>query len=377
MRRALLYLGFALTGVVTTMLGPLLPALQSAWQIDDARAGTLFTAQFAGAFVGLGATSALIRRLGVTRLLVVGFAVVALGVLGIAAGSYQAGVVSVFAYGAGMSLVIPTINLYVAETNPERRAEALNVLNFVWGAGALASPFLIAVLGRLGFVWPIATFSAISAVIAAALAAEPDDAPVRAPATDASAPRAWREPLLPLACAISFLYVGAENSVAGWVVAYTKRSEGSPEFAGTLALALFWGALLVGRAAAPLVLRRVSGARLVLAAIVVATVGAATLPAVGHWGAIAVASAVAGLGFATVLPTTFAIFLEHLGERADRVMSLLFVSSTLGAATLPWCVGAISARTGDLRVGLLVPVAACVVMLATQVGVLAVTRDRR
>ena len=76
----------------------------------------------------------------------------------------------------------------------------------------------------------------------------------------------------------------------------------------------------------------------------------------------------------TVLPTTFAIFMEHFGERADRVVSLVFASSTLGGATLPWCVGAISARAGDLRVGLVVPVAACVAMLALQAGVIAVTR---
>ena len=90
MRAALLYAGFALTGVVTTMLGPLLPTLISAWSIDDARAGGLFTAQFAGALVGLAATSALLGRLGTTRVIVGGFAVVAVGVIGLAPAGWPA-----------------------------------------------------------------------------------------------------------------------------------------------------------------------------------------------------------------------------------------------------------------------------------------------
>jgi fucose permease len=373
-RTALLYAGFALTGVVTTMLGPLLPTLISAWSIDDARAGTLFTAQFTGALVGLAATSALLGRLGVTRLIVGGFAVVALGVIGLAAGGWPAGAAAVFAYGAGLSLVIPTINLHVAETNPERRAEALNVLNFVWGAGALVSPFLVRGLGRFGLVAPLAVFSFASAAVAAALAAAPADEAPRKADVAGPRPRAWRDPLLALVCAISYLYVGAENAVSGWVVAYVERRETAPAFAGALAFSLFWGALLVGRAAAPLALRATTGPRLVLAGAVVATAGAAALPAAGHWAAIAAAAAVAGLGFATILPTTFATFMEHFGERAERIVSLVFVSSTLGGATLPWCVGAVSARAGDLRLGLLVPVAACLAMVALQAGVLAILR---
>ena len=45
------YIGFALTGIVTTMLGPLLPALKVRWGLTDAQAGYLFAAQFAASVV--------------------------------------------------------------------------------------------------------------------------------------------------------------------------------------------------------------------------------------------------------------------------------------------------------------------------------------
>jgi fucose permease len=41
----------------------------------------------------------------------------------------------------------------------------------------------------------------------------------------------------------------------------------------------------------------------------------------------------------------------------------MFALSSLGGATVPWLVGALSSRFGSLRVGLTVPLLGCVVML--------------
>ena len=43
---------FFVAGVATVMLGPLLPSLIERWHIQDAQAGTLFTASFAGQLCG-------------------------------------------------------------------------------------------------------------------------------------------------------------------------------------------------------------------------------------------------------------------------------------------------------------------------------------
>jgi fucose permease len=49
----LLHGGFLLIGVVTTLLGPILPMLAAKWHLGDAEAGWLFTAQFTGGIPGL------------------------------------------------------------------------------------------------------------------------------------------------------------------------------------------------------------------------------------------------------------------------------------------------------------------------------------
>ena len=47
----LVHTGFALTGVMTTLLGPLLPSLAAHWSLNDAHSGDLSLAQFIGWFV--------------------------------------------------------------------------------------------------------------------------------------------------------------------------------------------------------------------------------------------------------------------------------------------------------------------------------------
>ena len=65
----LLNAGFLLVGIVGTLLGPMLPLLASRWRLDDAEAGSLFIAQFAGAMIGSALSSLMIERWGTLRLM--------------------------------------------------------------------------------------------------------------------------------------------------------------------------------------------------------------------------------------------------------------------------------------------------------------------
>ena len=47
-----LFVYFAASGIITVMLGPLLPSLIERWSLQDAQAGTLFTSFFLGQLVG-------------------------------------------------------------------------------------------------------------------------------------------------------------------------------------------------------------------------------------------------------------------------------------------------------------------------------------
>src|SRR2546423_14899687 len=109
------YVGFALTGIVTTMLGPLLPALKVRWELSDAQAGYLFAAQFAASVVSTMLLTAIIGRLGFLRTLALSYVLMAAGVAGVGANSWGLGLLAGGAHGFARWLAVPAANLVILE----------------------------------------------------------------------------------------------------------------------------------------------------------------------------------------------------------------------------------------------------------------------
>lgn len=368
---ALIHIGFVLTGVVTTLLGPILPVLAARWSLNDAQAGYLFTAQFAGSITGVLMSSRLTQRLGHIRLLIAGFAFMCAGVAGLGVSGHLAGMASVFCYGIGLGITIPTTNLFVSDQNPESRAASLNLLNFSWSVGAVISPPIIAILVRAGKTSAaLIGLAVMLALVGSALlqlrgaSASGGVSVVEPPAP--STLSLWRSPFVPLIGAMVFLYVGTENAIAGWAASYALRIDSSTEALWSLAPSTFWAALLVGRLTAPAVLRRVPESKLVLMGLVAATLGASVLLMSTGIVSLLAGVALAGAGLATVFPTTIALLSHCFGESASRVAGLVFVLAGLGGATWPWVVGWVSTHFGGLRVGLGVPLFCSLAMIALQ-----------
>lgn len=367
----LLYTAFVLTGVVTTLLGPMLPILAARWALDDWQAGLLFTTQFLGSMVGVALSSVGMRRLGFRTTLVIGVTLMGAGVAALGADAFSSGVAAVFCYGTGLGLTIPTTNLAVADANPTQRASALNVLNLAWGLGAVSAPPVVALFQRAGqargFLLLLAALLALTALallrmrLGGADAAQYEGAvPDR---SEIQAVSRWHRGVLVFG-GLLFVYVGTETALAGWVAVYARRLELVSATASISAPSFFWAPLLVGRALAPAVLRRVPETRLVGAGLVLATAGVALLLVAGSAGTLVLAVALGGLGLATVFPITVSLFARDCGREASRLAGLVFALASLGGAALPSLVGIISTRAGSLKAGLLVPLVGCLVMLA-------------
>lgn len=376
------HLGFILTGVVATLLGSLLPLLAAKWNLNDAAAGRLFIAQFAGSLVGLWLSGRLVARYGVTRSLATGFALTMVGVAVVGMGSAVVGWSAILIYGVGLGLTMPAINLLVAEANPHRRAAALNILNFLWGIGAVSSaPFVMLFVARGEGMTAQGLFAlALSlGVVGCCLASlrGGGTSGVSSEAVDdesltpiVSAPRK----LLVLFGAMMFFYVGAESAVGGWVALYASRVSVRgvvQEFSvSAYAATIFWASLLAGRCLAPVVLRFVSDEKLVLISLGIATFGIAQLSLEPSPGGLVAGIVCAGLGFAPVFPNTLAAVTQTFGARNKRVTGWAFTTATLGGAVMPWIVGIVSDRAGELRFGLAVVLCVCLVMIGLQLALI-------
>jgi MFS transporter, FHS family, glucose/mannose:H+ symporter len=126
---------------------------------------------------------------------------------------------------------------------------------------------------------------------------------------------------------------------------------------------VFWGALLIGRALAPRVLRRLDEARLTLFGLVTAAIGISIVLIAKTLAVVFCGVSICGLGLASVFPIAIATLSSHYGAKASRVGGLMFALGGAGGATIPWVVGFLSTRFSDLRVGLCVPLLGMLIML--------------
>jgi MFS transporter, FHS family, glucose/mannose:H+ symporter len=349
-------------GVVTVLLGPLLPALSARWSLNYLQAGSLFTAQFLGSTIGVGLSGIIVSRFGFRFAINAGLLAMAVGVGSLPFTTRDLGLVCIFCSGTGLGLAIPAANLLVAAMNPERRSAALNRLNFWWSGGAVACPFIVAAAAKANrislFLVILAGFLLLALLGIAALPAFVEPAgPQRDPGSNAS-PVHWNWRSLLVLAALFFLYVGTENAFGGWIASYARSLGTTSPALAVMTPSFFYAALMAGRWMAPLVLKTTDEIKTARAGLFIAFVGMAGLVFSHTLPLVVTSVSVAGLGLAAVYPITISRLSHEFGPAASRIGSIMFTMANLGGASLPWLVGYSSHEFSNLGVGLAIPVAA-------------------
>ena len=361
----LLHAGFVLTGVVNTMLGPMLPVLSDRWGLSDARAGYLFTMQFSGSMLGVMGSSFLMARRGHRVALMLGLGLMALGSVMLLGASWTFGLLATFCFGTGLGLAIPTTNLLVSELNPDKRAASLSLVNFSWTVGAAACPFFVAALQRIDRS-SVLLYGVAALLILASVGWAGVSFPMFSAGSESVAGAQaglWRSRWVPILGAVFFLYVGSEAGVGGWTATYARRMAAGSGTMWVLMPSFFWAALLLGRATAPLMLRVLRESTLAEFGLGLSAAGVGILLGARNLSMVALGVSLAGLGLSSVFPIAIATLSRKFGSGARRIAGVMFALAGAGGATLPWLIGYTSTRSGNLKYGLLVPLFACMVML--------------
>src|SRR5271157_4381394 len=199
-------IAFLPTGILTTLLGPMLPILIARWALSDAQAGSLFLVQFLASLAGVQISGILLARVGFRPAFLSGLLLMAGGVATLYLGSPGLGMVSVAVYGLGLGFIIPADNLMIAEIAPGSRAAAVSLLNFYWGAGAVLCSVLVAWAQRHQLI-PV--FLGAVSVFLLLLAASVRNLPFPHAVKTADSPIPWRkicrDPAIWLFAAVFFL----------------------------------------------------------------------------------------------------------------------------------------------------------------------------
>src|SRR6202051_1565751 len=369
-------LAFFPTGVLTTLLGPMLPILLARWAMNDTQAGNLFLVQFLASLVGVQLSGVLLSRWGFRPAFLSGLLLMAAGVATLYMGSHAQGLISVAAYGLGLGLIVPTDNLLIAEistggeanSSAGSRASAVRLLNFFWGVGAVFCSLMVAWTAAHKllpfFLGAVAIFLVVLAWMMRNLPFPP-----AAKAGESSVP--WRDllrgPTIWFFAAVFFLYPGAETAVGGWIGSYVSRLGTRGAAMASIMPAFFWVALTVGRALGTAFLRHFSEDRVLRFGYGTAVAGIGLILWVPVLSGVIAGALITGLSFATLYPITVARLSQRFGMAARSIGAVMFSLASIGPALIPWMVGLISHATGSLRAGLLLPLGATIILLLLHV----------
>ena len=366
-----LFIGFILSGIATTIVGPMLPVFIRRWGLDDGQAGLFPSIQFLAALAGTGVSGAWMAWRGYRPSLVAGYALMGFGLATLNASTHVNALAAAAALGLGYGLITPGTNLYVAEAGGARSASLLNLLNFAWGAGAMAcSPLIALALRNSRLTSLLIGYAIFGALLALALLFSRfgTEKHERAIDTSGATPLLVGRGVTIALATLFFMYVGMETSIGVWSAEYSRRVANGISNTTTLAPMFFYAGLTAGRGLAPLFLLSLSEGSLVLGTLSLTAIGTTVL-IFSTTLKIAIAGVfLAGLGCASIYPIYIAWLSKWYGARAKRIGGFLFALASLGGSAGPWLVGTFSKYSGSLRVGFLVPLLSALLMICIVVS---------
>jgi fucose permease len=365
-------------GIVLAILGTVfgLPAMRARLQISLAQQGTLFLLLYLGIFIASLLVGPLIDHLGAKVNLLTSSLIVALAMILFAgAHSFAAASGAAILLGFGGGGLNTCTNALVSDLYVERRGPMLNLLGIFFGVGAISIPLMaVSIEGR--FTIPqLFIFCAVLAAVCALWYALSSLPPAKA-----NQEFSWHELLevakyngvLPLAF-ILFLESGIEACIAGWTSTYVDNAGYAPRVA-TLVLAAYWAALMLGRILASRVLQGIKKSQLVVAAAVLSLGGCVVLLSARSLVALFAGTALIGLSYGPIFPTTLAIAGDRYSQRAGTVFGLMFSIALIGGMMFPWAVGQISQQV-SVRAGMILPAVGAIGIVGLSLAVFFGERD--
>jgi len=355
-------LTFVFAGVGSTFLGPLLPTLETTWQLRDHQAGFLVSCLFAGSFTGTMLLSPKLRRT-----LTAGSWFACIGLLLFAGcmarnpGLPAAGA-SLVLMGFGLGQLMSSINLLVGSGDESRRAADLAGIAAAFCVGAILSPGLTTVffkfvpipmrLGAFALFFLLPVFWIKGKELPALRRATPN--------TDRQSAglKRWHPAW---SCILVFLiYGGVEACVGNWLPLFATRYRLGVLGRAQWITSVFWIGLSSGR----FVMSRYFNASREGQVLRLSLIGSAAcliwLIAFPSPIVLLLACGVEGVCLGPIFPLILSSSIGY--GLSERSLGVALAACGLGAAVFPALLG-LAASGWSLRAGMLVPICGLCVLL--------------
>ena len=364
-------------GMISAMLGTILPDLSDRFRLSPRQNGSIAFAQALGLIIASLGVGPLLDNEGKKLGLIIGLALIAAALLALPRSSgFRSIALVLFVLGVGGGIVITGANALVSDVGETHRGAALNMVNLFFGLGGLATPFIAANIFGQNWVRLCYTIAALTVVSLAIEASTKMPAATRAGGfVLADAAPVLGRPLLFLLGLFLFLYVGCEVGIWNWLPRHLI-AQGIPESRALNILSLgFALGLLIGRVGVSPILIRVPAITVLLFASVVMAISTFLMLRLSDPFTAAMMVFLAGLSMAPVFPTTLAIVGDNFPRMTGTAIGFAITCGWIGLAVSSRIIGFIAG--GDprrLKRALLVIPASAVLMVVLDLAIQHVLR---
>jgi FHS family glucose/mannose:H+ symporter-like MFS transporter len=299
-----------------SFLGAILPSWQHL-SSDYFTVGLYFLGLIAGLLSAVGAAPWLLEKKGLSWTLSFACAIAGTGFLYLAMASppwdpwWRVGGMAVIGFAAG--LLHTAIFEAISPMYRHDPAATVNVAGMLFGLGCLTVALLVSGIYYIYTPAAIQVWIAVIPALAGWGYWKTRFAPV--PAAHSPAPREilseLRSPAAVLLSLILFFQLGNEWAVAGWLPLFLSHRLGISPETSLMMLALYWLALLVGRAASQWILPRVRHSRVLISSVVAAIFGCVILLFTNNRFGALTGILLLGAAFAPIYP----LLVEKIGHR--------------------------------------------------------------
>ena len=348
-------------GLVIGFLGPLFPfpKFQALIAGDSSRQGSLSSILFAGVLLATPFVGPIIDRFGNKVVLIASAAIVAVSLLGFAyLETYRQAWIASLVLGFGGGGLNISSNALTADVFGDRRGPYLNYLGISFGIGALFVPMLVLVGSRFVSLTAIIlcsmTLPILFVVGFSALAFPPAHHAQGFALRDAL--QVARYPGVMLFAFLLAFESGAEATLQMWNPTFAHFL-GASSANSSWAAAAYLGCVMLGRVLAGRLLRKMGNMQLLVITGIFAIAACLVLAFAPNFPVLVLASALVGLGTATIYPTTLAVAGDRYQRFAATVFSLIFTVALIGGWGFPKAAGLLAAER-TVRAAMLLPLAA-------------------
>lgn len=343
------FITFVAVGMYTAALGPTLPNLADHIEVPLSEISFLFTAHALGYLLGSLLGGRLYDRMPghplMAAMLLLVTAMLALVPLSPTLWLLTAAWLLMGVAGGALDVGGNALMVWV---HGRQVGPFMNGLHFFFGAGALLSPIIVALVlsASGGITWAYWLLAILVLPVALWLFRTPSPA---SPHDEQPSPTAanggisilspQQRQIVFLIALLLLLYVGAEASFGGWISTYALALDVGDAAVAAYLTSAFWGALTAGRLLGiPLAARfRPSSILLADLAGCLLSVGVILL-----WPGAAAATWLGTLGLGFFMASIFPAAISLAGRRipiTGQITGWFLVSASVGAMFLPWLIG--------------------------------------